>query len=292
MSNNHNHNNNNNNTTSTLHGLLTQLQAQAAHFEQEESTVTLTTKVSWGHLAADGCSGQAAAVAAVATPRTTRTTTALLLAQHWKPLHEKRQKLEPHLLVGNHHHHHHNHHHHHHDDKTDHGEEEEEELPNNKTEIKQTDNQKNDNHENDEHDTENDEHDNPRNKDTADEVTETTPTLEMKPTTTTTTPTLPSTTTTTTPTKSDEAMLAALRRLQDVHHQVRLQTLPFSPNPTKLGGEERSSPTTTNHVLHYHYHRQKLHHIQRLYLFGLAQVSKLQDLRDAPDAILPGNLDD
>lgn len=35
-----------------------------------------------------------------------------------------------------------------------------------------------------------------------------------------------------------------------------------------------------------------VHELRKVYLYGLQTVSKLQDLRDAPDAILPGNFCD
>ena len=37
---------------------------------------------------------------------------------------------------------------------------------------------------------------------------------------------------------------------------------------------------------------QSIQELRKVYLFGLQTVSKLQDLRDAPDAILPGNFCD
>ena len=37
---------------------------------------------------------------------------------------------------------------------------------------------------------------------------------------------------------------------------------------------------------------QSIQELRKVYLFGLLTVSKLQDLRDAPDAILPGNFCD
>ncbi|GKZ01513.1 hypothetical protein MPSEU_001102100 [Mayamaea pseudoterrestris] len=35
---------------------------------------------------------------------------------------------------------------------------------------------------------------------------------------------------------------------------------------------------------------EKVHDLRKVYLFGLSKVSALQDLRTAPDAILPGNI--
>lgn len=35
--------------------------------------------------------------------------------------------------------------------------------------------------------------------------------------------------------------------------------------------------------------RQRLQELRATYLFGLNQISTLEDLRDAPDAIMPGN---
>lgn len=37
---------------------------------------------------------------------------------------------------------------------------------------------------------------------------------------------------------------------------------------------------------------ESIHELRQVYLYGLQTVSKLQDLRDAPDAILPGNFCD
>jgi hypothetical protein len=37
---------------------------------------------------------------------------------------------------------------------------------------------------------------------------------------------------------------------------------------------------------------RSIEELRRVYLYGLQTVSKLQDLRDAPDAILPGNFCD
>ena len=49
---------------------------------------------------------------------------------------------------------------------------------------------------------------------------------------------------------------------------------------------DNSNSSNTNDIV------RSIHELRKVYLYGLQTVSKLQDLRDAPDAILPGNFCD
>jgi hypothetical protein len=62
------------------------------------------------------------------------------------------------------------------------------------------------------------------------------------------------------------------------HHHHRLKSLSLS-----------SIPNQTQEIIELSRLSDKIRALRQLYLYGLQKVSLLQDLRDAPDAILPGS---